>query len=78
VSGSVGTGKLRLIQFATSVIKNEIGEALVAIVTDTEQVANTFQIYHTSNRSSRSLFRVLKNIIRVTSTSYIHIWTPHN
>lgn len=54
---SIGTGKLHLTPFATSIIKNEIGRALVAIATDTEQVANTFQIHHTSLYQGKRAFR---------------------
>ncbi|KID84387.1 phospholipase [Metarhizium guizhouense ARSEF 977] len=54
---SIGTGKLRLTPFATSIIKNEVGAALVAIATDTEQVANTFQIHHTSLYQGKRAFR---------------------
>ena len=54
---STGTGKLLAIAFETSLLKNEIGDALVAIATDTEQKANTFQTHHTSLFQDRRAFR---------------------
>lgn len=44
---SIGTGKLHLRAFGDSLIKNEIGEALVAISTNTERVADTFEKQNT-------------------------------
>lgn len=52
---SVGTGKLLLKAFDDSVV--DIGKALVAIATDTEQKANTFQTHHTGLFQDHRAFR---------------------
>jgi hypothetical protein len=54
---SVGTGKLHLTAFGTSLVRNEIGEALVAIATNTEKVADTFQKHHSNIYEERRAFR---------------------
>lgn len=54
---SIGTGKLHLTAFGSSVLMNEVGEALVAIATNTEQTADMFQKHHSKLYRERRAFR---------------------
>jgi hypothetical protein len=55
---SIGTGQLLLTAFGTSVIKNEVGEALVAITTNCEKTADTFHKHHSNLFQDRRAFRL--------------------
>ena len=54
---SIGTGKLHLTAFGTPLVKNEIGDALVAIATNTDKVADTFQKHHSTIYQEKRAFR---------------------
>lgn len=54
---SIGTGELHLTAFGNSILKNEVGEALVAIATNSGQTAETFQRLHTKAFQDRIAFR---------------------
>lgn len=54
---SIGTGKPLIKAFGGSLLKNEVGDALVAIATDTEQKANIFQTHHTQLFQEHRAFR---------------------
>jgi len=54
---SIGTGKPCLTAFGTSLLKNEVGHALVAIATNTDKIADTFQKHHSNLYSERRAFR---------------------
>lgn len=54
---SIGTGKPLVRAFGGSLLKNEVGDALVAIATDTEQTANIFQTHHTQLFQEHRAFR---------------------
>lgn len=54
---SIGTGKLLPTAFDTSVVKGEVGDALVAIATDSDSKANIFQNHHSPLFQAQKAFR---------------------
>jgi hypothetical protein len=54
---SIGTGKLLLTAFGTDLLQNEVGKALVAIATNTDQIADTFQKHHSKLYQDGIAFR---------------------
>ena len=54
---SIGTGKLGLTAFGTSLLKNEVGKALVALTTNSKKAADDFQKHNSKLCQERRAFR---------------------